>query len=512
MSDTRKSHLTRLNLLPEDEFNNNLAKNVHPPDYKNPTPKSVYDAVVIGGGTTGLVTAAGVAGLGGRVALIERHLMGGDCLNVGCVPSKGVIRAARAAYAIREAEEFGIRIDGAPIVDFGLAMERMRRLRSGISDNDSVNRFSDLGVDVFIGNGEFISSDRISVSGTELKFKKAVIASGSKPFVPPIEGINDVNILTNETIFNLTELPQRLIVVGGGPIGIEMAQSFARFGSKVTIIEMGTQILGRSDRQAAKVLREQLHKEGLDIKLETKLMRFSAKNGSSVAHLETKSGAVQVEADTVLMSVGRKPNISGMGLDKAGVESDPDKGVIIDDFFRTTNPKVYAAGDVASPYQFTHAADAMARAVIVNAFYFGRSRHSRLIIPWSTYTSPEIAGVGLTLVEAKKRHDKVNQIEIPFSDVDRAILDGETNGFMKVVYGKKGEILGATIVSKHAGNMIGEVVMAMQHNITLGQISAIIHPYPTQGEALKKAGDAYKRTLLNPRTAGILKWVLRRGK
>ena len=512
MSEVAMSHLKELNLFPEDEFNTRLANNVHPSDYNNPEPKPIYDAVVIGGGTAGLVTAAGIAGLGGRVALIERHMMGGDCLNVGCVPSKGVIRAARAAHALKEAADFGITFEGEPKIDFEFAMERMRRLRSNISANDSVSRFSSLGVDVFIGSGEFISRDRISVAGTELKFRKAVIASGASPFVPPIEGIDQVNVLTNETIFNLTELPKKLIVVGGGPIGMEIAQSFARLGSEVTVIEKGVQILGRSDRQASEVLADQLRKEGLDLRLETSLTKFSTENGVSIAHIESESGKKEIETDAVLMSIGRKPNITGMGLDKAGVKTDPHEGVLIDDFFRSTNKNVFAAGDVASSYQFTHAADAMARAVIVNAFYFGRARHSKLIIPWSTYTSPEIAGVGLTLEEAEKQFDHVKQIEIPFTEVDRAILDCETNGFMKVVYGKKGKILGATIVSEHAGNMIGEVVMAMQHNITLGDISAIVHPYPTQGEALKKAGDAYKRTLLSPGTAGILKWIMRRGK
>ena len=512
MNQESAQHLSSLILAPADEHNRQLAKNVHPSDWKNPSARSIYDAVVIGGGTTGLVTAAGIAGLGGDVALIERHLMGGDCLNVGCVPSKALIRSARAAAEIRNAKALGINVDNEPRFDFPRVMERLRRLRSQISPNDSVHRFRDLGVDVFLGNAKFSGRDRIAVDNVELRFRKAVIATGASPFVPPIPGIEDAPVYTNETIFNLTELPKRLLVVGGGPIGSEMAQAFARLGSHVVQVEATERILSRDDSEAAKIVTDAFHRDGVELRTRTRLIRMEKNGGTAVAVLEGPDGESRVETDALLMAVGRKPNIHGLELDKAGVAVDEKGRIKIDDSFRTTNRRIYSGGDVASPYQFTHAGDAMARAIITNAFFFGRARHSKLIIPWTTYTSPEVAGVGLSLEEAKKRGLDAKEIIIDFNDLDRAILDGETQGFLKVVYGKKGRILGATIVAEHAGDMIGEVVMAMKHNISLGSIASIIHPYPTQGEALKKAGDAYRKTLLTPKTARLLRWILRRGK
>ena len=512
MNQNISEHFKSLTLAPDDEHNRSLADNVHPSEWTNPTPKPIYDAVIIGAGTTGLVAASGVAGLGGNVALIERNLMGGDCLNVGCVPSKALIRSARAAAALKNTSEFGIELNEPGQVDFPKVMERLRGLRSRISPNDSAERFSSKGVDIFFGDAKFSARDCITVDGIELKFRKAVIAAGASAFVPPIEGIDQVEYLTNETLFNLTELPETIVIVGGGPIGCEMAQSFARLGSHVILVEMGDRIMPRDDRQASELMMDVFKREGVDLRTGTSLIRLEHTDGSSFACFKNEAGESKVKFDAVLIAVGRKKNVDGLDLEHAGVDSDPRKGIIIDDHFRTSNPKIFAAGDIASRFQFTHAADAMARSVIVNAFFFGRARHSKLIIPWTTYTSPEVAGVGLSKEAAEEQDIPAEEITISFADVDRAILDGEDEGFLKVVYGRKGKILSATIVAQHAGDMIGEVVLAMQHGITLGKIASVIHPYPTQGEALKRAGDEYRRTLLKPGTAKILKWLLKRGR
>jgi pyruvate/2-oxoglutarate dehydrogenase complex dihydrolipoamide dehydrogenase (E3) component len=512
MPSQSKEHLKLMNISPADEYNDSLVANTHPEEWKNPTPKKIYDAVVIGAGTAGLVTAAGIAGLGGDVALIEKHMMGGDCLNVGCVPSKALIRSSRVAASIRDAKGFGIKVDGKQIVDFPEVMKRLRRLRTQISPNDSVERFSELGIDVFLGHGEFSSNNTIEVDGVTLNFRKAMIATGGKPFVPNIPGLDTVEWYTNETIFNLTELPEKLLVVGGGPIGSELAQSLARLGSKVTQIDISDRILSRDDPDASKILMESFKKDGIQLLLNSRLTEFVVNDGKKYAVIKNSLEETSVEIDAVLLAVGRRPNLKNLNLDKAGVKADESGKIQIDDFFRTTNSNVYSAGDVASKFQFTHAADAMSRAVIANAFFFGRGKHSDLIIPWTTYTSPEIAGVGINLKTAQENDSNASEIIIDFSDLDRAILDGEENGFLKVIHDKKGKILGATIVAEHAGDLIGEVVMAMKHNITLSHISSIIHPYPSQGEAIKRAGDAFRRGLLTPRIAKILRWMIRRRK
>ncbi len=495
-------------LQPWDVHNRKLHANVHPADWKNPEPAPRYNLVVIGGGTAGLVTAAGAAGLGAKVALIERHLLGGDCLNVGCVPSKAIIRAARAVAEVRRAGDFGVRVGGEVKVDFAAVMERMRRLRADISPHDSAARFRELGVDVFIGDGKFTGRDTVQVGGKTLRFVHAVIATGARAAAPAIPGLDTVPYLTNETLFSLTELPKRLAVIGAGPIGCEMAQSFARFGAEVYLVEVTGGVLPREDRDAAGLLQAALARDGVKLLGGGKNLRL-AKTPEGVRLLvESQGRDHDLVVDQLLVAVGRAPNVEDLGLETAGVEFGK-KGVVVDDCLRTTNPRVFACGDICSPYKFTHAADFMARIVIQNALFKGRKKASALTIPWCTYTSPEIAHVGLEPREAKAKGIALDTFTQEMGKVDRAILDGEDEGFVRI-HVRKGtdEILGATIVATHAGDMIGEVSLAMTAGIGLGSIAGAIHPYPTQAEAIRKTGDLYNRTRLTPFVKTLFaKWL-----
>ncbi|MHB1556999.1 MAG: mercuric reductase [Isosphaeraceae bacterium] len=493
---------------PSDEHNRALVANVHPPDWPNPEPAWRYNLVVIGAGTAGLVTAAGAAGLGARVALVEKHLMGGDCLNVGCVPSKALIRAARAVAAVRDAVGFGVRIDGDIAVDFATVMDRMRRVRAEISPHDSAARFRDLGVDVFLGSGRFIGLDALEVAGRTLRFRKAVIATGARASAPPIPGLDDAGYLTNETVFSLTALPRRLAVIGAGPIGCELAQAFARFGAEVTLLEGQHQILGNEDRDAAALVESSLRRDGIEINCCCNITRVLRDGREKVLTMECAGENRQLRVDEILVGVGRAANVEGLGLETAGVAYDG-AGVMVDDQLRTTNPRIFAAGDVCSRFKFTHAADALARLAIQNALFLGRARAGALTMPWCTYTDPEIAHVGLYEAQAQKRGIPVRTFVQEFRDVDRAVLDGETAGFVKVhVREGTDRIIGATIVGRHAGEMISELTLAMVGGLGLKDLSRTIHPYPTQAEAIKKVGDAYNRTRLTPFVQGLFRrWL-----
>ena len=496
-------------VLPVDEFNRMLVANVHPPDWINPEPAGRYNLVVIGAGTAGLVTAAGAAGLGAKVALVERHLMGGDCLNVGCVPSKALISAARAAAGVCKATEFGLHAVGEPQVDFPAVMQRMRRLRAEISRNDSAGRFRDLGVDVFIGEGRFEGNGTVRVGDRTLSYKKAVIATGARAAAPPIPGLDQVDFLTNETLFSLTELPPRLAVLGAGPIGCEMAQSFARFGSEVFLIEAMHGILPREDTEATEIVKESLLRDGVKLLCCGKGTAISRDTGGVRVRLESHGANYDITADQLLVSVGRAPNVEGLGLENVGVEFDSRAGIKVDERLRTTNRRIYACGDICFPYKFTHTADFQARIVIGNALFFGRSKTSALTIPWCTYTDPEIAHVGLYEHEAVERGLDVQTFVQELKDVDRAILEGEEDGFVKV-HVKQGtdRILGATIVAAHAGEMISEITLALVGKLGLKTLGGTIHPYPTQTEALRKIGDLYNRTRLTPFIKGLFKkWL-----
>jgi len=492
---------------PADEFNQELVRNVHPLDWGNPKPDGRYNLVVIGAGTAGLVTAAGAAGLGAQVALIQRNLQGGDCPNAGCVPSKGVISAARIAATVRHAREFGVDVPEGVTVNFAAAMERMRRLRARISPNDSAQRFRDLGVDVYFGQARFTNSSTIDVEGTSLNFKRAVIATGARATALPIPGLNSVDYLTNETLFSLTELPRRLGVIGAGPIGCEMAQAFAQFGSEVFLVEAEHGILPREDRDAAEIVQQAMSRDGVKLLCCGKNLAIKNDGGTRLA-VESHGTGYDEPIDKLLVSVGRAPNVENLNLEAVGVEYHK-KGVTVNERMQTTNPMIYAAGDVCSPYQFTHAADFMARIVIQNALFKGRKKSTSLVIPWCTYTSPEIAHVGLYESQAKEKGIEVDTFIQEFHEVDRAVLDGEDNGFVKV-HVKKGtdRILGATIVARHAGDLISEITLAMTHGLGLKKIGSTIHPYPTQAEAIRKLGDQFNRTRLTPFIKSLFKkWL-----
>jgi len=486
-------------LAPFDAHNQALLGHTHPPDWVNPAPSGRYNLVVIGAGTAGLVAAAGAAGLGAKVALVERKLMGGDCLNTGCVPSKALIRCAKSAADARRSRAYGIEMTGDVRVNFPAVMERMRRLRAEISPHDSAARFRDLGVDVFIGDAEFTGTHQIRVGDATLQFARAVIATGAHAAAPPIPGLESAGYLTNETLFSLTELPQRLAIIGAGPIGCEMAQAFARFGSQVTLIEAAGHILPREDQDAASVIDRALREDGVTIVCGGKAAEVRTDGAEKIIDIECEGRKRELRIDAILVSAGRAPNVSGLSLDIAGVEFDPKKGIIVNDYLQTSNGHIYAAGDVASKYQFTHAADAMARIVLQNALFLGRGRASKLIMPWCTYTDPEIAHVGMYERDAKERGIDSVTITIDLGGNDRAILDGEVDGFLRIIH-KKGSdrILGATLVSRHAGETISEITAVMNAGKGLGSLAKTIHPYPTQAEVIKRAADAYSRSRLTP--------------
>jgi pyruvate/2-oxoglutarate dehydrogenase complex dihydrolipoamide dehydrogenase (E3) component len=468
-------------LEPLDEHNRRLLEQVRPAGWRNPQPAALYDLVVIGGGTAGLVCAVGAAGLGARVALVERALLGGDCLNTGCVPSKALLRSARAVHEARHAVRLGVR--ATTDVDFGAVMARMRATRADIAPHDSAARLASHGVDVFLGDGRFTGRRAVEVGGATLRFRRAVVATGSRPTVPDF--LTGTSFLTSETIFSLTEQPRHLLVMGGGAIGCELAQAFALLGSAVTLVESAPRVLPHEDPDASAIVAKQLQQDGVTV----------------VAKGDAAAVARAAHADAVLVAMGRMPNVDGLDLEAAGVASNKD-GVHVDDRLRTSNPRIYASGDVCSPFRFTHAADAMSRIVIQNALFFGRTRASALVIPWCTYTFPEVAHVGVAADTAAERG--AQRITIALGEVDRSVVDDEIDGFVRIHH-QRGTAVAATIVAPHAGELIGYVADVMRRRGRIADFSGAIFPYPTVAEALRKAGDAYRRQAVTPRVRSALR-------
>ncbi len=497
-------------ILPSDEHNARLLANVHPSDWTNPEPAPRYNMVVVGAGTAGLITAAGSAGLGAKVALVERHLLGGDCLNVGCVPSKCLIRSSRVASELNDAPRLGWAVRGSVEAEFGAVMERMRRLRAHISDHDSARRYRDeLGVDVFIGEARFTGPDTVSVDGKTLRFKRACIATGARAAHPPIEGLAEAGFHTNETIFSLTQPPGRLAVIGAGPIGCELSQAFRRLGSDVTILEQGGQFLPREDADAVEILARRFARDGVAIRLHADIKRVTRVDDEKRIHFEIDGREEVLAVDEILVGAGRAPNVEGLNLEAASVAYDGN-GIQVNDRLQTSNPIIYAAGDICLKTKFTHMSDATARIVIQNALFLGRRTLSSLVIPWCTYTEPEIAHVGMYEREAREKGIEVVTFSRSLAEVDRAIADGEEEGFVKV-HVRKGsdKILGATVVARHAGEMISELTLAMSAGVGLGALASVIHPYPTQAEAIKQVADAYNRTRLTPQVKRLFSTWLR---
>jgi len=480
----------------------------------------VFNVVVIGAGTGGLVTAAGTAGLGGRVALIERNKMGGDCLNFGCVPSKALISSARLIQQIRSAEKWGLDRQ-EPQFAFERIFDRMRARRAKIAPNDSQERFESLGVEVFRGEGRFISPHELEVDGHKLHGQNFVIATGSRATIPSIEGLDAVPYFTNETIFDeLKQKPASMIVLGGGPIGCELAQTFCRLGVRVTVVQRRSQLLPREDRDVADFLEGCLTSEGVRVIKNTNA-RSVRKNGDGTIALQLfdRESSCQTEtpvvADALLIAVGRTPNFRKLRLKAARVEFG-ESGVHVNEFLQTSQPHIYAVGDVVGPFQFTHMADAQARVVVRNIlmpFQFLRQKMNYSVVPWCTYTDPEVAHVGLSEKEAQKNATAHDLFRIDLSDVDRAVVEDEDVGFAKILTSKGSDkILGATIVGTHAGDLLHEFVLAMSAKIGLGKIASAIHAYPTLAELARKAGDKYNKRRLTPRARKIFSWLYERAR
>ncbi|MBW6503231.1 mercuric reductase [bacterium] len=494
---------------PQDAHERERLDNVHPSGWCNPQPAARYGLVVVGGGTAGLVAAHAAAALGAKVALIERNLLGGDCLNVGCVPSKAIIRTAHVYAEMRNAGQYGAQPLTDIRVDFSAVMRRMRGIRARISRADSVRRLLAAGVDVFFGQACFTGTDALAVDGATLRFKKALIATGARPDTPSIPGLVEAGCLTNENVFDLTELPRRLLVIGGGPLGCELAQAFHRFGAQTIIAQDRPMFLPGEERDAAQILSDSFSRDGIEVRLNTKAVNVRVEGGRKLVDLVSDDYKSSVTVDAILTGTGRVPNVDGLNLEAADVDFDTTNGIRVDDFLRSSNRRIYAAGDACLEHKFTHTADASARIVVRNALFFGRRRLSALTIPWCTYTDPAIAHVGLYVREARERDIPVKTFTIPMHDVDRAIADDEETGFVKIhVKERTDRILGATIVARHAGEMINEITLAMVAGIGLRTLARVIHAYPTQAEAIKKAADAYNRTRLTPTIRSLLRrWL-----
>jgi len=478
-----------------------------PISWRNPKPPGVYHLLIIGAGPGGLVAARAAAALGARVALIERHQLGGGCLNYGCIPSKTIIRTSRLYAEMRNAQYFGATPPAAVLVDFAAVMARMRRIRSRIGRADSAARLAAEGIALYFGNARFVGTDTVDVDGVCLRFRKAMIAAGSRPLLPAVPGLVQSGYLTSETVFDLTALPPSLLVMGGGPLGCELAQTFARFGSRTLIAHSEPLFLPQEERDAAQMVSDALARDGVEIHLNTSVVNVRLEAGRKVVELVSDGSVATTIVDEILTGVGRVPAVQGLNLEAAGVDYDDEGGVHVDDFLRTSNPRIFAAGDVCLEHKYTNTAQASARIVVRNALLFGRKRMSALTIPWCTYTDPEIAHVGLYVRQARERNIPVRTITIPMHEVDRAITDGEERGFVKIhVRDGTDRILGATIVARHAGDTINAISLAMVAGIGLRTLANVIHAYPTQGGAIRQAADAFMST----RRSRILSWLVRK--
>jgi len=467
---------------------------------------------VIGAGSAGLVSAYIAAAVKAKVTLIEKHRMGGDCLNTGCVPSKALIKSARLISQIRRAREFGLKSASAEF-DFADVMERVQRVVKTVEPHDSAERYSALGVECLEGESKITSPWTVEVKTANgkrtLTTRAIVIAAGATPFVPPIPGVEEVGYVTSDTVWNMRQLPKRLAVLGGGPIGCELTQCFARFGAQVTQVEMLPRVLIREDPEISEMVAGRFRMEGISVLVNHKAKQFKVENGEKILIAEHDGHDVRIPFDQLLCAVGRLPNTKGYGLEELGIPVTKTRTVETNEYLQTIYPNIYACGDVAGPYQFTHVSSHQAWYAAVNAL-FGRFRKFRAdysVIPWATFTDPEVARVGLNEIEAKEKNIPYEVTTYGIDDLDRAIADGEAHGVVKVLtVPGKDRILGVTIVGEHAGDLIIEYIAAMRHGIGLNKILGVIHIYPTLAEANKYAAGAWKRAH-TPKE--LLKWVER---
>jgi pyruvate/2-oxoglutarate dehydrogenase complex dihydrolipoamide dehydrogenase (E3) component len=504
--------MSRPSIAPQDAYERERVANVHPRDWTNPTPNSPYQLAIIGAGPGGLAAAEVANALGARVALIERDMLGGGCLNNGCVPSKAIIRTSQLYADMRDARRYGAEVPGDIKMDFAAVMARVRRIRTHLSGGDSARQLADKGIDLFFGEARFTGPDALSVDGATLRFEKALIATGAHPMIPTIPGLAEAGYRTNENVFDLTELPRRLMVIGGGPLGCELAQAFCRLGAKIIIVQDKPLFLDREERDAAQILSDAFARDGIEVRLNTTVAAVHGeKNGEKRVDLVNDDYRNTVTVDAIGIGIGHEPNVQHLGLDAAGVAYDTTHGVHVDDFLRTSNPNVYAAGDVCLDHKYTHTAEAAAHIVVQNALFGGRERLSELIVPWCTFTDPEIAHVGLYVREANRLGIPIKTFTIPMHEIDRAMTDSAEDGFVKIhVKGHTDKILGATIVGRHAGDMINEVTLAMVSGIGLRTLARVIHAYPTQAAAIQMAAQAYYRTRFTPSIqARAQRWLAR---
>ena len=477
-----------------------LLENVRPPDWRNPKPGRSYGLLIIGGGPEGVIAAINAAARGAKVALIERSRLGGECLNYGCIPSKALIRTARLYAEMRGAAQFGAKAPSQVEVDFPAAMERMHKVRVRASQKMSAAGLRKLGVDVFFGEGRFSGPGSAEVDGIRLRFKKALIATGSRPIAPEIPGLAEAGFLTSRTVFDLAQCPRRLLVIGGGPLGCELAQAFARLGSQVTIVQKEPMFLRQEERDAAQVLFEAFERDGMEIHLNTEVVKVRMEGASKVAEMVSDDHHSIVAVDEILVGTGRAPNVDGLNLEAVGVEAHPLTGVRVNDFLQTTNRDIFSAGDVSFEHTMTFIEEASARIVVENALFAGRRRLSTLATPWCIHTDPEIAHVGLYVPEAREKKIPVKTFTVLMHQVDRAIVDGEEHGFLKIhVREGSDRILGATVVSTRAGELINYLSLAISAGIGLGRLAEVVNAYPTHAAAIHLAAQAYNRSKAVPR-------------
>jgi pyruvate/2-oxoglutarate dehydrogenase complex dihydrolipoamide dehydrogenase (E3) component len=463
-----------------------------------------YHIIVIGAGSAGLTIASGAAGLGAKVALLENHKMGGDCLNYGCVPSKTFLRSAHLAKDISRAAEFALDAS-LNVPDLKAVMQRVKKVIAEIEPHDSKERFESLGVKVFMGESKLIDKHTVKTGDKTITGKKIVIATGSKARIPDLKGLDEVSYLTNKTIFDLEKLPEHLMIIGGGPIGLELGQGFRHLGSRVTIIDRNDRLFPKDDHEVWDVMKQVLENDGVEIYLQSKVKAVSQKDKEITIEINTSRGIEMIKGDALLVSSGRIPDTEGLGLPNAGVKTNKRGYIITDKSLRTSTKNIFAAGDVTGPFQFTHMAGYQGGKVVPNALINLSQKVNYNIVPWNTYTKPEVAHVGYTESWAKKLGVFKESIISPLSDNDRAKSENDRTGFLKLILGKKGRIIGATLVSEKAGEMIPLATMAITKGLKASAFAALIFSYPTEAEIFQRLSFNYLKRSLKPWMKNLIK-------